>query len=714
MSLLHPIQNRLFKRLIILLCILFLVQLYLPLLQSQTKKQDTEQEVLQYEVTVTLKLIQVYVTDKKGNPVTDLEKSDFELYDNGKRQTITHFEKHILSIPASIKKPKPEKIKKPVPEKVSPPKLNRKIFLLFDFAFNNAAGIRRAKEAALHLIDTQLHPTDEVGVFSYSANKGLTLHEYLTTDHKKIRQVVQEIVSLKQLLGRAEQLEDRYAGSLDQIIPEDLRGFRNQEGSSEGAGRMIGSSNFKKEIYKMQVFDFSLIMKDLAKALRYIPGYKHIILFSKGVNNQILYGKPLAWSIFSSFSSSDPDFYGDPDLRSQYENMSKELGASNSPLYAVNVEGLIAGRGAFSKGLLGDYSLRRLSKESGGKYYGNTNDFKAVVEEISSLTSVYYVLSYYIDEKWDGKYHKIKVKVKRKGCEVHAQGGYFNPKPFDEYSKFEKQLHLIDLALSEKPHLQKPISLTCQTLPYLSQGKSNILILSRIPIQRFVRTSREKIEIVSIIFDKQKNIVSLQTRELRPSLLMREDVYYYNIVELSPGEYACRLVVRNLSTGKGGVGSTTVIVPEASDSGLRLYLPLLLIPEKNAFYIKGSPTEKEKSGIEYPSFFNVYPFDYNEYCPLIEELKPEVSKLLAVVRCSIINIQQPEVQFSAYLIHLSTGKKIPLSLSVLNQYQEEDIQIFLIKLPIGGLQPGKYSLYLFAEEMNTKSKSHTSTTFIVR
>lgn len=721
---LHLIQLHQFKKFNALISILFLLQFSTPLLESQTKKQNVEQEALKYEVTVTLKLIQVYVIDKNGDPVTDLEKSDFVLFDNGKRQTITQLEKHILSIPSSIKKPELEEIKRPVPEKVSSPELNRKIFLLFDFAFNNAVGIGRAKEAALHLIDTQLHSTDQVGVLSYSANKGLTFHEYLTTDHQKVRNVVQEIVGLKQLSGRAEQLEDKYAGSLEQIIPEDLKGFgrQNQEESSgviiggiKSEGGTIVSSKFKTNIYKMQVFDFSLIMKDLAKALRYIPGYKHLILFSKGVNSQILYGKPLAWSIFrkkESENTKDPDFYGDPELRSKYENMSKELGASNSPVYAVNVEGVIAGRKAYSKELLGDYSLRRMTKESGGKYYGNTNDFKSVVEEISRLTGVYYVLCYYIDEKWDGKYHKIKVKIKRKGCKVYAQGGYFNPKPFKEYTKFEKDLHLFDLALSENPYLQESINLSCQTLPYLSLGKSNILILSRIPIQRFVKTSGEKIEIVSIIFDKQKNIVSLHTRELRPSIIMRKDVYYYNIEELSPGEYDCRLVVRNLETGKGGVASSIVSIPDIPDSGLRVYPPLLLITEKDAFYVKGPP--KDKSGVKYPSFFDVYPFDHSEYCPLTEELNPAVSNLLAVARCSIINIHQPQIQLSAHLIHLSSGEKIPLSLSILNQYQEQDTQIFLIELPKVKLRPGKYSLYLFAKEMNNKLKSHANSTFIVR
>ncbi|NIO21804.1 MAG: hypothetical protein GTN76_14015 [Candidatus Aenigmarchaeota archaeon] len=57
---------------------------------TQEEKNEAE---LQYEVTVTLKLIQVYVTDKKGNPVLDLTKDDFFVFDNGHKQTLTEFER---------------------------------------------------------------------------------------------------------------------------------------------------------------------------------------------------------------------------------------------------------------------------------------------------------------------------------------------------------------------------------------------------------------------------------------------------------------------------------------------------------------------------------------------------------------------------------------------------------------------------------------------
>ena len=65
-------------------------------------QQASRQPPLQYEVSVTLKLIQVYVTDKNGKSIQDLTKDDFALYDNGKPVTITEFEKNDLT-PASVR-----------------------------------------------------------------------------------------------------------------------------------------------------------------------------------------------------------------------------------------------------------------------------------------------------------------------------------------------------------------------------------------------------------------------------------------------------------------------------------------------------------------------------------------------------------------------------------------------------------------------------------
>ena len=118
-----------FKRIknnIVFLFVFFLMILISAFSQTQ-QGQNTQQE-LSHEVRVTLKLIQVYVTDKKGNPVTNLEKGDFELLDNKKLQDITEFERHILTPPPSKQMEDKAKV-------VASKKLNRKFFLFFDFAF---------------------------------------------------------------------------------------------------------------------------------------------------------------------------------------------------------------------------------------------------------------------------------------------------------------------------------------------------------------------------------------------------------------------------------------------------------------------------------------------------------------------------------------------------------------------------------------------------
>ena len=69
-------------------------------LDSRSTQKKKDKGAIQHEVTVTLKLIQVYVTDKDGRPVTNLDKSDFEIFDNRKRKTITEFEAHSLLFPS--------------------------------------------------------------------------------------------------------------------------------------------------------------------------------------------------------------------------------------------------------------------------------------------------------------------------------------------------------------------------------------------------------------------------------------------------------------------------------------------------------------------------------------------------------------------------------------------------------------------------------------
>jgi hypothetical protein len=343
-----------------------------------------------------------------------------------------------------------------------------------------------------------------------------------------------------------------------------------------------------------------------------------------------------------------------------------------------------------------------MANATGGKYFGNINNYEKHLEKIQNLTSFYYVLGYYIDERWDGKYHEIKVEVRRPGCEVHAQKGYLNPKPFIKYSNLEKTLHLFDLVLSEKPIFQTPLRFPLAALPCSARGKPNLSLFSRIPREIIQDLDGKEVEIIEVVFDKENNVVKFDRIIKDFSKLPEKNIYYCASVSLPPGEYQCRLVLRNLETGKGAVASVSIVIPKDQGYGIKLYPPLLLIKETGTFFLKEpSPA---------------YPFDKTQYSPLVEEFEEGTKNLWVMVRCSFFGIQQPDIKLSANFInHLTgSGKVIPSTLSFLNKYWQDDIIIFLIELQTEGLWSGEYFLNLFAEETNSKSSSHTNSFFKVK
>ena len=237
-------------------------------------------------------------------------------------------------------------------------------------------------------------------------------------------------------------------------------------------------------------------------------------------------------------------------------------------------------------------------------------------------------------------------------------------------------------------------------------------MLSKMLVEKMKEVSGVKTEIIFLVFDEQKNIVSYQRMEADDPRFPQNDIYCYAVSSLSPGKYDCRTVIRNLETGKGAVASSSVIIPENPDLGLRLYPPLLLIPEHNALYVNTTAIKKKEGEEEHSALLNIYPFDSTQYSPLVGELKKDIRTLLVMTRCSIFDIPKAEVKLFASLVHQQTGKTIPLSFSSENKYYDNTL-MFSLELQTNELQPGRYFLYLFAEEINTQAKAHVTTTITV-
>jgi VWFA-related protein len=639
---------------------------------SDSGQEKIQQPTLQYEVSVTLKLVQVFVTDKQGRPVKDLNKSDFEIFDNGTPKTITDFERHFLAVPG--KKPEQKEVaelqKTEIPPPARLPKLNRKFFFIFDIQQNDLQGFARSKQAAYHFTDTQVQPSDEIGILSFQARIGLKMHEYLSTDQKKIRKAIEKLKGVP--------------GTGSQALPT--------EPIEEGGGGLLAvlapPPSAEDEYAAMMRKNYVQVMSELAKTLRYIPGYKNIVFFSAGFARSTL--------------------VGDMVFQKRYEDMAKEFGSSSSPVYTVNTWGP---RSYFmSLNDRGDLSLQNLAALSGGRYYEDVAKVEEIASGIQKATGNYYVLGYYIDGKWDGQFHEIKVKVKREDCLVSAQSGYYNPKPFSQFSKFEKELHLMDLAFSENAQFQTPVELALVVLPCRVESGTHLIFMAELPWERLEEIMKPPMEVVSFVIDEDNNMIVSRGGDIEIPDISKKRVVYYGMIPKNPGAYDCLMILRNMQTGKAARARSAATVFQPLTSGLQLDPPLLLVPtaDKDVAYFRLKKQDKEPIDKSASVLKDVFPFLSNRLAPVMGEIPKGTSEVLAMVRSMVLNIPKANVVFSAHLKPDGGGEEIPVSPSILNGKRQGKVDILLLSLPLPGLEPGDYTLTLIAQDKKSGAKTEVS------
>ena len=119
------------------------------------------------------------------------------------------------------------------------------------------------------------------------------------------------------------------------------------------------------------------------------------------------------------FSQGPPVRLGGPnDLR-----MKEAMEAANRGNVTIHV---IDPRPLGTVGFGGDDILRRIAYDTGGRAIVSTNDPERHLQSVMADASAYYLIGYTPTRRTnDGKFHEIKVRVKRRGVKVTARRGYY-------------------------------------------------------------------------------------------------------------------------------------------------------------------------------------------------------------------------------------------------------------------------------------------------
>ena len=633
---------------------------------------------LQHEVSVALKLIQVFVTDAQGKPVLDLEMSDFLLTDNGRSQTITDFEKHVLSTLPSMGAG--TALAPSAARETPAPLLSRKFIFFIDFGRNDLEGLVKAKKAAVEFLDSKIQKDDEVALFSLSTAGGLTLHEFLTSDHAKVEAAIKR---MRDIPGIAE------AGMSSVSIDHEPMGmeiYTNQVFGQHGGHTGAGSRNVFAEV------------GELAKALRTIPGQKNIILFSRGFGNSVVRPGGTGNSLFQA--------------------MARALAAANAPVFSVDTTTGFAAKVA--AGVFPEQSLDYLSETTGGKYMGGVDYSSRIAADIQEATGNYYVLGYTIPASWDGAFHDVKVEVRKPGFTVHAQSGYFNPLPFAELSPVEKHLHLLEVALGENSSAKRDQTFALTALQFAGAAEAdgshlsghNTFLLSEIPLD-FRESVGDRVEFISLILNQSRAIVDGKRVEIDWADFRTGRIYPYTSAALAPGRYDCRAVFRNLDDGRAAVGSCSVDVAALPAEGPIVFPPLFFVRGQDSRFLN-LVSQKDKGVADGPSISGIFPFPAKEFVPLVGSLRQGASELWGTLKCIWRGARVGEIELSFRLTPEGGEEEVPIPAEILDASSRDDADFCFLRFELPELLPGRYRLEILAGEAGTGPVVRTAGWFTVR
>jgi VWFA-related protein len=647
-------------------------------LMASDAPQNQPQQARGHDAAAVIKLVPVRILDAEGRPVRGLKKEDFTLHDNGELKTITEFEVYESNETRRAAEAGAEAKTQMRPE------AKRRFFFVLDMQASDLFGNRDSKNAVLEFVENQLKSGDEASVMTFGALTGLVLKQYLTSDLDKIKKAISR--SIEMSAGGAVGAGPPPAGGapreVDLVQSEVAAGqvVKSDQAQGElGAGRITatagdmagesffgGGTGIQLDTAGGGAYaraartkaDFDVSMKELAQAMRYIPGTKSVVYFSTRIP-----GKDVSW----------------------------QFAEANATIYAVNTNsGAGPSRMKELKKLQGE-ALKDFAEASGGHYFADVKEAKTIARDVEILSGDYYVLGYYISPSWDGRPHQIKVDVKQPGLRVLAQAGYNDPKPFAALSDLEKKLQLFDLALSDKPVTAEALDLPVEILFGSAMKEANTALLLKLAVDEKAGVPPGKTEIFAFIFDRERKIQLAERGEMDTGPHARKTLFPYLLTTLQPGDYEVRVLARDMGSGQSAISRKSFAVPAQAASRMSLFSPFLLIPGKKPEFVRMSrPTKNEKQPM---SIIRFYPFLPANSTPLVGDLPPDAGKVWALLPFNYGTGEPAETDLAVKMVRADSGEEIPVDWGLIDTKKGDQGKDFLlIGLNLSGLKQGNYRL----------------------
>lgn len=329
----------------------------------QAPVQQPQQQPPVFRGGANVVRVDVTVSKRTGEPATDLTRDDFFVTEDGAPQTIDSFD--LVRVTGEPTDDRSLEIHTSSQAATEAARDDVRLFLIFwdEYHIGQFIPATRGKEMLTEFVRSAFGPTDLVGIMDQ-----LTTVDSIKLTRDRL-QLADQIHALKGRLGvfvpPRSAIEEAHLQN-----PRGIFRLRNEVTTSalNAAAAFLG--NFRE-------------------------GRKAILFVSQGI-----------------------PIYGRNDETDRYAEIVRTANTNNTAIYTLDPSSEVGRR---------PESLLSLAEETGGRPFVGSNRPELQLTQMVRDSSAYYLLGYRSPSPTDGKFHRIKVSMKRDGYEIRARSGYFAP-----------------------------------------------------------------------------------------------------------------------------------------------------------------------------------------------------------------------------------------------------------------------------------------------
>jgi VWFA-related protein len=553
-----------------------------PLSVSDKPEVDTRDSSIPLESRVNLVPIRVVVRDPQGHVVTNLRKEDFQVFEDGKPQEISHFS---VETPASVAQSfvHPD----PAPEGAGPEKIpgnfippSRFVGLLFDDVHVALSDLMRTKNAATKFVDTSLNPTDRVAIFTISGQSQMDFTSDRDKLHSAISGLLPRPVSAATSTGigqcppidyyEADLIENKNDQQAISVAVQDTLACAFNNDRTQLSSAQALAMGAAMQTYQAGEIETESSFRRLDEVLRRIsslPGQRNLVLLSPGFiypNREYDLSQLIDRANRANVFINTLDARGlyTPDLGDITEpDPGSPIAAGPRSMYRVMAQTAASD------------VLNVIADGTGGMAFHNNNDLAGGLQMIASAPEVSYLVAFVPHNlKYDGKFHSLKVTLTTKQrVTVQARRGFYAPKHSVSVAEAAKQ-DIEDALFSQEEQHGLPVELHTQYYK-VDSTNAKLAVMMRLDIarMRFEKTggrNQNNLTIVTALFDRDGNIVNGVEKNVEMHLLdgtlerlSRTGLTVKTSFDVKPGDYVIRLVVRDSNAAQLSAENGVVQIP---------------------------------------------------------------------------------------------------------------------------------------------------------